>query len=83
MVSPELAEVVRRGQQLYAERLRPVLEPGQDGRFIAIEPDSGDYFLGDTALEAIKALRRTYPDQLACLLRVGYPAVAEIGFGSR
>ena len=46
MVSAETKSVIDRAKRLYAEQLQALLEPGHRDRFIAIEPESGEYFLG-------------------------------------
>lgn len=38
--SERLESLAGEGYLFYAERLRDVLEPGQVGRFVAIEPES-------------------------------------------
>jgi hypothetical protein len=35
------------GERIYYEKLKPILEPKYKGKIIAIEVDSGDYFIGD------------------------------------
>lgn len=37
-------ELVRRGEEIYHERLRAVLEPHEMHRFVVIEPQSGGLF---------------------------------------
>jgi hypothetical protein len=76
---PEVDEFVRRAEEVYATRLRSVLEPEHLGEFVAIEPQSGDYFLGKTLSEAIGAARRSYPDRLAHAMRVGHKAALHFG----
>ena len=49
MVSADTRSVIDRAKQIYAERLQAALEADHRGRFVAIEPDSGDYFLADTS----------------------------------
>jgi len=71
MASAQSEDVARRGTQLYEQRLRALLEPTHNGQFIAIEPDSGDYFVGDTDSEVVAAARQTYPDRLPLVLRIG------------
>jgi hypothetical protein len=51
--------------------------------FVAIEPVSGDYFLGCTLSEAIGASRSKYPDRLAHALRVGHKAAIHFGLQIR
>jgi hypothetical protein len=82
MVSPELEAIARRAEQIYDERLRAQLEPTHRGWIVAIEPDSGDYFLGRTLEEASAALEKVHPSKvhLSYALRVGFPSVYEIGY---
>jgi hypothetical protein len=67
------------GKRIYRERLRALLEPEQVGRFVAIEPESGRYFLADSGSEAMIAARQAMPGYLFFLARVGYPAAASLG----
>jgi hypothetical protein len=46
---------------------------------VAIEPESGDYFLGNTLSDAIGAARRSHPDKLAHGMRVGHRAAVHFG----
>lgn len=79
MVSPKTIDVARRAKQLYAETLREQLEETNMHDFVAIEPDSGDYFFGKTVSAAIQAARTAYPDRLAFAMRVGHDAAVSIG----
>ena len=67
------------GKRVYQERLKAILEPEHVGRFVAIEPNSGRYFLGDSGAEALIAARDAMPESLFFLARVGYPAAHRIG----
>jgi hypothetical protein len=72
--------LVESGQRLYDERLRKLLEPSQAGRYVAIEPVSGKYFLGDTGTEL--EARRALPEAMFYLARVGYPTADTLsGYG--
>lgn len=75
-----VAEAARR---IYANRLRELLEPDHMHEFVAIEPVSGDYFLGKTLTEAIGASRTKYPDRLAHAMRVGHKAAIHFGMQIR
>ena len=45
----------------------------EKGMIAVIEPDSGDYFLGKTLLEALKKAEKQYPNKLFYSIRIGYP----------
>lgn len=79
MVSMKTEDLVRRATQLYEEKLRHKLERTNRDDFVAIEPDSGDYFFGKTLSEAIQASRAAHPDRLAFAMRVGLSAAVQIG----
>lgn len=70
---PERAsdDLVERGQSTYRQRLASVLEPSHTGEFVAVEPDSGQYFLGSTATAAVVAAHEVMPNSLFYLTRVG------------
>ena len=77
-------DLVERGQRFYEEQLKHLLEPEHVGRFVAIEPDSGRYFLDDTGIAAMQAGRVALPDKLFYLVRVGYRAAYKLGgYGKR
>jgi hypothetical protein len=78
MISPATQEIVRRGEQIYEERLRAQLEATHRDWFVAVEPISGDYFLGRTIYEAASAARAAYPDREPYTLRIGHAVAIEI-----
>ncbi len=83
MTGPDIGELVRRSEEIYATRLRAVLEPEHMDEFVVIEPESGDYFLGRTLREAAAAARRLYPDRLTHAMRVGHTAAIHFGMHVR
>ena len=72
-------DLARRAEAIYANRLKDQLEPTHRDEFVAIEPDSGDFFLGSTLSEAIGLARKAHPDRLAHALRVGHRAAVHFG----
>jgi hypothetical protein len=79
VVSQRSIDIARRAQVVYEEQLRIKLEATNLDDFVAIEPESGDYFLGKTLSEAIQAARAAYPDRLPFALRVGHRSTVEMG----
>jgi hypothetical protein len=82
-VSQNSGNVADHARRIYEERLRATLEESHMNEFVAIEPISGEYFLGDTLSEAIGASRVKYPDRLAHALRVGHKAAIHLGYQIR
>ncbi len=79
IAADERDELIERGQAVYDEHLKPLLEPEQRGRFVAIEPETGRYFLGDTGTEALVAARAAMPESLFYLTRVGQRTAHTVG----
>ncbi len=74
--------VAQRARLVYDRTLRVKLEAEHTDEFVAIEPESGDYFLGRTLSEAIQAARRAHPERLPFAMRVGHPTGVQIGMGN-
>jgi hypothetical protein len=82
-MSPNLHELVRSAEQLYDDKLRIQLEGTHRDEFVAIEPISGDFFLGRTLSQAMGAARDAYPDRLSHAMRVGHKAALHFGANYR
>ena len=67
-------EHVEKGKKIY-EKIKDKLEPVHRGEFVAIEVDTGDYFMGKDLIEADRKARVKYPDAVFFLARIGYRAV--------
>jgi hypothetical protein len=83
MAPQNLDSFVQDAERLYQEKLRPELEASHPDEFVAIEPRSGDYFLGRTLSDALGAARDAHPDRLSHAMRVGHPAALHFGISLR
>ena len=79
MASRKDDDIVQHAERIYEERLRAKLEKSHPNAFVAIEPVSGDYFLGETLSEAGIAARKAHPDRLSFIMRVGHRTAVHIG----
>ena len=82
-MSQNSENIAEQARQIYEKRLRASLEESHVNEFVAIEPISGEYFLGQTLSDAIGASRTKYPDRLVHALRVGHKAAIHIGLQIR
>jgi hypothetical protein len=74
----DLRERAWKADALY-EKLREQLEREHLKEIIAIEPDSGDYFIGKDRRDAEKKARAKHPDKLFFRRRIGpNPAVIHL-----
>lgn len=79
MVSLEGKSIIDRAKRIYADRLQVDLERDHFNRFVAIEPDSGEFFLGDTLDEAVQAAVIAHPLRRTFTIRIGHRAALHIG----
>jgi len=79
MVSEETRSVISRAKEIYRQRLIGRLEANHRDQFVAIEPDSGEFFVGETFDEAVKLARAKHPSKLSHTIRIGHAAAFHIG----
>lgn len=65
----------QKAKAIYNSKYRKRLEPTEKGKVVAIEVESGEIFLGHTAMEAGMKARQKFPGKIFYFIRVGYPAV--------
>ncbi|MCI2430142.1 hypothetical protein LM602_01620 [Candidatus Acetothermia bacterium] len=74
MQTTQDGRLINRGKRLYKTKLKALLEPHHKGEYVAIEPDSGTYYLDHTMSEAYERAAAEHPDKLFYLARIGYRA---------
>ncbi len=79
-----IREIGEKGNEIFKE-ISEELEEDYHGKFVAIEVDNDDYFIGDTTVEATKKAREKYPDKVFFVGRIGYRAAVSFkgGFYSK
>lgn len=68
-------ELIQKGQKYYEEKLKNKLEKNYFGKLIAIEVDSGKYFIGDTLEEALRKAKKKFPDKIFHSIKIGSPGI--------
>jgi hypothetical protein len=76
-------EIAKRGDEIYERDIRPRLKPKDQGKFVAIDIDSGEYVVAADESGASHRLRDRVPDAQIWLLRVGTRYVHRFGMGAR
>jgi hypothetical protein len=73
-------EIGRRGQEIYEQRLRDLVETDDNiGKIISIDIESGDYAIADDLITAGRRLQAKHPDAAIYGRRIGYNAVYSLG----
>jgi len=72
-------EFARRGDAIYENDIRPQLTAEDDGKFAAIDIESGAYEIDADELEACDRLRARVPDAQIWMVRIGSRSVHRFG----
>ena len=71
----DMHHVGEESERIYREKLKGLLEPEHNCKIVAIEIDSGDYFIGESVVQVGTKAKEKYPDKIFHFIRVGYRAV--------
>lgn len=69
----DLKDLACRGQAIYEQEIRALVEPQQRGRFLAVEPETKRYWLGETLEEVCRQARAGLPGRFFHVIRIGFP----------
>jgi hypothetical protein len=78
MIADQNKSVIEKAKQIY-EPMRKRLESEKMGKFIAIEPESGDVFVADSFDKAVNAARTAHPSHVSHTIKIGAGAAFHIG----
>jgi hypothetical protein len=67
-------EIAGKGKEIY-ELIKGELEKEHKGEIVAIDINSGDYFIGKTVAEADSKASEKYPNNVFYVAKIGYPVV--------
>ena len=72
-------ELARLGDEIFDRRVRPTLRSEDDGKFVAIDVDTGEYEMDEDDYTAVMRLRARMPAADMWLVCAGYPTTYRIG----
>jgi hypothetical protein len=74
-------EFARRGDTIYDAKVRPHLTAADDGKFVALDIDTGEFEIHKSELTAGDRLRKRLPDAQIWMVRVGSRFLHRFGRG--
>lgn len=77
--SPPTGEIAERGTRIYEERLRDILEPKDNGKYVVIDVETGDYELDEDHLAASDRAAAKRPGAPLYATRVGSRSLGRVG----
>ena len=73
------SELASRAHAIYDAQLRRQLEPHENGRYLALEVETGDYEIANSIVAANQKMRERHPlPALFFTFRIGYPAAVKM-----
>lgn len=72
-------EVARLGADLYRSRLRTLLEPGHNGKYVVIDVDTGEYEIDPEHIAAVDRAAAKHPRARLYATRVGWGVLGRLG----
>lgn len=64
---------------IFFKEINRRLSPKYKGKIIAIDSDSGNYFIGNSELDAYKKATRKYPKKYFVFKRIGFTSTHFVG----
>jgi hypothetical protein len=74
-------ELARLGAEVFDRRVRPSLLPEADGKFVAVDVETGDYEIDEDDYAAVSRLRARNPAAEVWLGRIGQSAAYRMRYG--
>lgn len=72
-------EFARRGDEIYERDIRPIVEKGNEGKYVAIDIESGDYEMDADEIVASDRLLARKPNAQIWLVQIGAPTARRFG----
>ena len=79
-----IQKIAEKGAKIY-ESIRLQYEPVENGKFLAIDIESKDIYIGNTSSEVVELARKVHPNKVFYVVKIGFSAaetLATLGFSS-
>lgn len=71
----DIRRIADEGKRIY-RKIKDEYDPKEKGKFLAIDIESEDIFLGDTSSDALLKAKEKYPDKIFYVVKIGYDSIA-------
>ena len=72
-------EIGRRGEAIYEQHIRPLVEAENHGKYVTINIETGEWEMGEESSLLTRRLHARHPEAPLYTLRVGYPFAVQLG----
>jgi len=67
----DIQKIAEEGSKIY-DQIKINYDPKEIGKFLAIDIDSKDAYLGDTSAEALELARQNHPNKVFYVIKIGF-----------
>ena len=67
----DIQKIADEGAQIYAQ-VKVNYDPKEKGKFLAIDIDSKNVYLGNTSAEALELAKQNHPDKIFYVVKIGF-----------
>jgi hypothetical protein len=75
-------KIAERGERIYQDRYKEAFEREHPGKFVAIDVDTGDYYLGDFPEQVLEQARKGSQTGIFHLVKIGSPGAFRVSYTS-
>lgn len=68
-----IQKIAEEGERIY-ESVKSRYEPAQNGKFLAIDIESKNTYIGNTSSQAVESARKAYPNKVFYVVKIGFSA---------
>lgn len=68
-----IQEIAEAGTQIY-EETKSQYEPQYNGKFLAIDTESRNVYMGETTVDAVEQARAAHPEKVFYVVKIGFSA---------
>lgn len=69
----DINKIAEAGAEIY-DSIKSQYEPAQNGKFLAIDIESKDTFIGNTSSEAVELARKAHLNKVFYVVKIGFSA---------
>ena len=70
----DIQKIAEQGGKIY-QKIKVNYDPKENGKFLAIDIDSGEVYLANTSAEAVELAREAHPGKVFYVVKIGYDTV--------
>ncbi len=67
----DIEQIAQKGTEIY-NTIKANYDPKEKGKFLAIDIDSQDVYLGNTSTEALELAKQAHPDTVFYVVKIGF-----------